>query len=1326
MKRFLVYGSVTLLLSMFLLGEVTLKWLFVSPDGISWLLRAVSQHTRVTLTARTVTGGLDSDLRLEGFSARWPEGELTIADLHLRCQPLVLPFGTLSVQELSLRGVRLRTTAPPGISEPEFIWPRLTGVPARFAAWIDHLTVEDFSYQDRSQPPVSLPDFSAAVAWRDSRVNVTNLSMATGHGLISGSVSAGFSIPALDSHVTFEPVKPVAGCSRFELRTRFQPGQSLEQVAGEVTVIALAGKMTRYTLNGTAGLTRKELKLHGVTLTEKGRRGSIQVAGTVALSGEARLRMTAADLDLAAETGEKTPLSGTVDLDVKSGRYSGRMHLASGGNGWRKTAINGHFQGDSAGAVLSDINSTVLGGTVRGGITVDWRDELKVSGALKGKGLDPTRLDPTWDGIVNFELDSFKAAWTEGRLKQGEVHGRLRESRLRGKMLSGEVSAALEDDDLSIHTLFLSGAGFEITAAGILSERLDVAARISDLSGLVPHARGKLELMGWGRYASGRFSGAVAGLGHELASAGVRIDSARLNGRLDAGVQRSVTAAAEMTGVTYRGVRADSASLNVAGSLDRHQVTLALRSGGDGIKAAASGGYADGIWQGQLTDFSVHGGGVPIRLAAPASLTISPRAVSITPLMLTGSPAERVEIAGQLLLQPLRGSAQAAWVGLDLARAGRWLVDTRVAGQSSGSLRLEVPSTGRPILNGTVSASGTVTQGPRTVTINRALLDLDAGERGTTATLECKTGEGVTVTGRFASHDPATLAIPSHGDLQASWSGLDASLAKRWLPQGIDLQGQISGEISGKILPEQRFDLNGTVTLTDGGGSWQEGGRELAATVRTAGLTWNWRGDSLTGALSLSLTKSGDARGSFQLPLPARFGATFDPAGRVKGTLNGRFHERGLLTTLFPGLIQESRGELEFNVLAGGTWQTPTMTGTVELAGAGAYLPAAGIRLTDIRMVARLVDDQVKIESFRMTSGSGSLEGTAVLSLAGKKLAGYRGTLHGERFQAVHLPELQLIVTPDLTFEGNLHTFSARGVIRIPEMLVNSLSSSAEIKPSRDVVLKGDGGAVAKPAATLLDLELQLLLGDKVVVKAQGLDARLGGEVTLRMTGPSSVTGRGEIRVVKGMYRIYGANLDIKRGRALFSGGAVERPTLDILALRTVDSVKAGVTVTGTPEAPLIRLYSEPALPDTDILSYIVLGRSMKESGNQNAALMEAAVLLTSSDTSPGLQEQIKQLVNLDTLTFSSGKDKSPGYKTIEPSLRSNTQSKTETGGVSDTMLQLGKYLTPKLYVSYGKSLFDNSQQFRARYSISKKWEVESKFSTTATGGDLYYLIELD
>jgi translocation and assembly module TamB len=329
-------------------------------------------------------------------------------------------------------------------------------------------------------------------------------------------------------------------------------------------------------------------------------------------------------------------------------------------------------------------------------------------------------------------------------------------------------------------------------------------------------------------------------------------------------------------------------------------------------------------------------------------------------------------------------------------------------------------------------------------------------------------------------------------------------------------------------------------------------------------------------------------------------------------------------------------------------------------------------------------------------------------------------------FQAVYLPELQLQVSPELTFYGNLEKFSARGVILVPEMQINPRDAVEVITPSRDVVIAGRAAVSHKRTGPALDLQAKVILGDRVFVKSAGLDASLAGDIDVTVRDYDTITGRGEIRVAKGTYNFYGVTLGIVRGRALFGGGDVRRPILDILALRTIDDVKVGVTVTGTLEFPLIKLYSEPLLPEVDILSYLVMGQRLGEKGDQIALLTTAASLLASSRESTPFAEQVRKRLGLDTMGLTSGREPLTGYRAVESSLNPGSSATTDSNGISQSMFQVGKYLTPKLYISYGRSLFNQQQQVRARYSITKRWEVESKISSDATGGDMYYRIEFD
>ena len=259
-----------------------------------------------------------------------------------------------------------------------------------------------------------------------------------------------------------------------------------------------------------------------------------------------------------------------------------------------------------------------------------------------------------------------------------------------------------------------------------------------------------------------------------------------------------------------------------------------------------------------------------------------------------------------------------------------------------------------------------------------------------------------------------------------------------------------------------------------------------------------------------------------------------------------------------------------------------------------------------------------------------------------------------------------------------------------------------------------------------LDVQVRVVLGDRVFVKLEGIDAQLGGSMDISLKSLDRITSRGEIRVVKGRYRTYGVNLEIVRGRLFYAGGPVNRPTLDILALRTVGDVKAGVTVGGTLLAPVIKLYSDPAMPDVDVLSYVVLGRPLGSSSGEKVGLLtQAAGVLLSTGQSAVLQDQIKSRLGLSTLEIQTAGQESAGrmgYKPIEVAPPGSARA-TQPTGISQAMVTVGKFLTPKLYVSYGRSIFTEGNLFLLRYDISKHWQIETQ-TGTESGADLYYKIE--
>lgn len=587
------------------------------------------------------------------------------------------------------------------------------------------------------------------------------------------------------------------------------------------------------------------------------------------------------------------------------------------------------------------------------------------------------------------------------------------------------------------------------------------------------------------------------------------------------------------------------------------------------------------------------------------------------------------------------------------------------------------------------------------VEIQQGMIKGNWSERGLFTSCDLDFGKGVQFQANITSPQPAQMAFPDRGTLSANWAGIDLGLFKLYLPRQVLLEGTLAGHLSGQWRKDQ-FETTGEFRISHGAITFHHEEGTIKAPLQRTEAKWSWRKEYLSGEIALALQEHGYLKGGFQLPLPSRFPISIEPEGPIKLSLEGMFEEKGLLPALLPGMVQESQGQLRVNLIGNGTWKEPNLKGRLTLEKARGYLPSAGIRLEDIRVEAQWVKDQIHLASIQIRSGPGSLEGRASLTLKNWKVIHYEGHLKGDRFQTIRLPELQVLSNPRLHFQGTPRKILITGEIGIPEFLLSGQPSQDRIRPSSDVMIMDAPQVTQRKYPFALDMQIRLVLGEKVLVNMEGLEARLIGQLTLKAQEIEKIHAEGEIRAVQGHYTAFGQKLELIRGRLFFTGGSLDNPSLDGIAVRKVGEVQAGVAVTGTLKKPLVRLYSRPSMPDTDVLSYIVLGQPLGKGVEATPSLIQAAGAFLTAGESVLLQGQLKKLFGLDTLDI-----------TIPPG----------EGEVARSMVTIGKYLTPKLYISLGRSLFTDTTLVTLRYTLSKRLEVEAA-TGTETGATLFYRIE--
>jgi translocation and assembly module TamB len=221
-------------------------------------------------------------------------------------------------------------------------------------------------------------------------------------------------------------------------------------------------------------------------------------------------------------------------------------------------------------------------------------------------------------------------------------------------------------------------------------------------------------------------------------------------------------------------------------------------------------------------------------------------------------------------------------------------------------------------------------------------------------------------------------------------------------------------------------------------------------------------------------------------------------------------------------------------------------------------------------------------------------------------------------------------------------------------------------------------------------MDVTVVVGeDEVSFSGFGVTGNLEG--TLRIG--NNLDTRGALQLVEGRYEAYGQELDLRRARLVFVGPLSE-PYLDIEAVRRVDNVVAGIRLSGPVSAPRTEVFSEPEMPQTDALSYVILGRAPQSRGDEGQ-MSRAAISL-------GLTQANK-------VTQGIGEEFGIRNLTLEAE-----------GSGDESAVVVSGYLTDELSIRYGVGIFQPITTVALRYDIGRYFYLEAA-SGLAASLDIFY-----
>lgn len=405
------------------------------------------------------------------------------------------------------------------------------------------------------------------------------------------------------------------------------------------------------------------------------------------------------------------------------------------------------------------------------------------------------------------------------------------------------------------------------------------------------------------------------------------------------------------------------------------------------------------------------------------------------------------------------------------------------------------------------------------------------------------------------------------------------------------------------------------------------------------------------------------------------------------------------LIPVFVSEVDRASGTLAAALRLSGTASAPRFSGTVRLLQGELDFYQLNLALRGLQFDAQVDTDQVQFTA-QANAGEGMLNANGNLNWRDEKLFGNM-QLKGERLLVADLPEYRVLASPDLRFDINDKNVNVKGEVLIPEARLQPKEVVGAVQTSADARFKTDEVFDGSKSNWVINSDVTVRLGEAVNFDGLGLQGRLSGAVATRLSTGDLAEGSGEFSINNGAYEIYGQKLDIKRGRLIYNNTPLADPGLDIQAERAInnpDIKTVGVNVRGVLRAPRLQFYSDPSMSQTQIVSYLLIGKPLDELQTGEASTVRSASNTLAIQGGGYLAAQLGRRIGLE-------------------------QVGVETDANNQSALVLGKFLSPRLFVSYGISLTEAINTVKLRYTLSDHWTIKTE-AGEAKSADVEFKIE--
>lgn len=496
--------------------------------------------------------------------------------------------------------------------------------------------------------------------------------------------------------------------------------------------------------------------------------------------------------------------------------------------------------------------------------------------------------------------------------------------------------------------------------------------------------------------------------------------------------------------------------------------------------------------------------------------------------------------------------------------------------------------------------------------------------------------------------------------LTAALAALPASLANAFAPD-LAAEGTISGEVkaTGEAAnPAVAYRLDWANAAT----SQTKGAGLSPLAIKANGTFAGGRlgiDTEVNGSGGLAISGGGNVEVAGAKTLQLSF------KGRVPmAALQGKLTDQGL----------SAEGTADLDVTIAGTSTSPAVTGAVTLNGARIIDLRRNLTLNDLKGTLRFDGAQATLSELTGRLGGGgtiSASGTIGIQPQSGFPADIAVKLNGATYADGTL--FTTSASGDLALKGPLLTAPvlsgrialSKTSITVPEKLPASLSEIDIRHKNAPAAVKAQArdmrGDETNGSSSTIGLDLAINASSGIFVRGRGIDAELGGDLTIRGTAADPVVA-GAFTMRRGRLTILSRRLDFSSGTITFGGALI--PVLNLEATTSASSTTITVDVTGLANDPTITFSSSPALPQDEIIAQLIFGQSMSKLSALQIAQLADAVSQLAGGRSSSLFEKLRSNLGVDDLDISTD-DKGQAKVSAGKYLNERTYIQLEQGGSS-------------------------------------------------------------